>query len=300
MGIKEQTVGRSDMFIVPVASITVEPGFNLRESIGDVTALAASMKAVGFLKEKPLLVEVKKDDSIVVRDGHRRLAAAIEAGVENVPVVVDRAACADPIAIIARMLSSNAEAMPLFPWEEGAGFVRMSELGATQEDIAKAVGRTGAYVSMRITTTHATKAQKDAFRKGAMSVHELVQSCRPVQKAIKSGDDEAAKDAAREASEAARAKADEEKARKENAEKNRAKQPSEPAHVAPSEPAQRARAMKLSDIEAAIDEADKREMEAAKNRSKREEQYWHGVGDGLRIAANLETFDSLMEAFNAE
>ena len=58
---------------------------NHRESLGDLSELVESIRSAGIIE--PLIVrQVKKRHEIVC--GHRRQAAAVEAGLDNVPVYV--------------------------------------------------------------------------------------------------------------------------------------------------------------------------------------------------------------------
>lgn len=68
------------------AQITVEDGFNPRSELGELGDLVASVSRHGILQ--PLLVRPADDGGFVLVDGHRRLAAAAEAELERVPVLV--------------------------------------------------------------------------------------------------------------------------------------------------------------------------------------------------------------------
>jgi ParB/RepB/Spo0J family partition protein len=68
------------------AQIAVEDGFTPRSGLGELGDLVASVSRHGILQ--PLLVRPGDNGTFVLVDGHRRLAAAAQAGLEQVPVLV--------------------------------------------------------------------------------------------------------------------------------------------------------------------------------------------------------------------
>lgn len=115
---------------------------NLRQDIGDLTELVASIHAVGIIE--PLVV----DQNGEILAGHRRHAAARAAGLAQVPVVVRAVSTAAEAAEI--MLIENLQRAGLNPIEEGTGYARLAEIGLTQREIAERVGCNQSHVSKRI------------------------------------------------------------------------------------------------------------------------------------------------------
>lgn len=114
---------------------------NIRDGVGDVSSLAASIEKQGLMN--PLRVTPNgKPDHYVVVAGHRRLAAVKKLKLKTVPCwVIDTADEADQIAA---MLAENVERADLTPVEEAAGVLALFELGESQAAI---VGRTGMSVA---------------------------------------------------------------------------------------------------------------------------------------------------------
>jgi ParB/RepB/Spo0J family partition protein len=148
---------KTDLFMVPPASIHVIEGFNLRvtgtdEYDGKIAELTQSIIENGFFRDKPLSVIVQKDDDgasyYALTDGHRRLAAtlaAVAAGaeIETVPCVVVRTGTSLEDATVAMMLNGEA----LTPYEKAIGVNRLLKSGMDEGQIAKKLGVTKTYVT---------------------------------------------------------------------------------------------------------------------------------------------------------
>ena len=116
---------------------------NPRKQIGDVTDLAASIKANGLLS--PLSV-VPNGERYRVIAGHRRLAACKQAGTGAVPCfVLDL----DPLQQLEAMVTENCQREQLTVLEEADAIQGMLDLGATTAAVAHRLGRSGDYVRDR-------------------------------------------------------------------------------------------------------------------------------------------------------
>lgn len=116
---------------------------NPRKQIGDVTDLAASIKANGLLS--PLSV-VPNGERYRVIAGHRRLAACKQAGTGAVPCfVLDL----DPLQQLEAMVTENCQREQLTALEEADAIQGMLDLGATTAGVAHRLGRSADYVRDR-------------------------------------------------------------------------------------------------------------------------------------------------------
>ena len=116
---------------------------NPRKQIGDVTDLAASIKANGLLS--PLSV-VPNGERYRVIAGHRRLAACKQAGTGAVPCfVLDL----DPLQQLEAMVTENCQREQLTVLEEADAIQGMLDLGATTAGGAHRLGRSADYVRDR-------------------------------------------------------------------------------------------------------------------------------------------------------
>src|SRR4051812_28031558 len=117
---------------------------NLRRNVGNVTELAASIRSIGVLE--PLLVTPAVDGFAVVA-GHRRLAAARKAGLEVVPCVVREMS---EVERVIAMVVENEQRSDLSPIESAEGYFRLIDMGITQKELAKKVGRSAKHVASRL------------------------------------------------------------------------------------------------------------------------------------------------------
>jgi len=133
----------------------VEHPKNVRRDVGDVTELAASIEEQGILE--PLIVAPNNldprtglhDGTFVVIAGHRRLAAARVARLDEAPCIVRHDLTTDA-DIITAMLVENGHRADLTPVEEAAAYQQLLDLGATATQVAKRTGRSKATVAGRL------------------------------------------------------------------------------------------------------------------------------------------------------
>jgi ParB family chromosome partitioning protein len=123
---------------------------NVRTELGDLSGLTASIAAQGVLE--PLVV-VPSGDGHMILAGHRRAAAAIEAGHTHVPCLIrsdlfvgDLLAADEPLSRsveaeqVAAMLAENLHREGLTAVEEARGVQAMIDLGVPLERVSKRTG----------------------------------------------------------------------------------------------------------------------------------------------------------------
>ena len=108
-----------------------------------ITELATSVTELGILQ--PLLVRDLGGDSYELIAGERRLRAAKQAGLEEVPIlIVDT----DEAGSLERALVENVHRQDLDPLEEAAAYrALLDEAGLTQEALAQRLGKSPPAVS---------------------------------------------------------------------------------------------------------------------------------------------------------
>lgn len=139
---------------ISVKKISPHPD-NPRKDVGDVTELTESIKANGVLQN---LTVVKKygeitgdfDGQYTVIIGHRRLAAAKLAGLEEVPCTVVKMTDREQIGT---MLTENMQRTDLTVYEEAQGFQMMLDLGESVESVAEKTGFSATTVKRRVKMT---------------------------------------------------------------------------------------------------------------------------------------------------
>ena len=149
---------------IPVSKLWRHPD-NPRKDLGDVTELAESIKVNGVLQNLtvvPLIGEITKKwdgESYRVIIGHRRLAAAKLAGLEELPCVVVEMSEREQLST---MLTENMQRSDLTVYEQAQGFQMMLDMGDTVEDIAEKSGFSATTVRRRVKLP---ELDKDKFKK---------------------------------------------------------------------------------------------------------------------------------------
>lgn len=124
-------------------------GNNPRRTVGDVGDLALSLVAQGMLE--PIIVAPGPTEGrYTIVAGHRRVAAAIAAGLPEVPALIRSDLVPGSNLSLAAQIVENLHRVPLSPLEEAHAFDLLRELGMKQADIAAAVGVNQGQVSKRL------------------------------------------------------------------------------------------------------------------------------------------------------
>lgn len=149
---------------IPLALIKPNPGQPRR--LFDLLALdelAASIKEKGLLQ--PLLVRPKGDMYELVA-GERRLKASQMAGLREVPVVIKDIGEREALEIA---LIENLQREDLNPIEEAEGYKRLADMGMTQEEVAKAVGKARVAITNALRLLHLGPEIKRALEENKIS-----------------------------------------------------------------------------------------------------------------------------------
>lgn len=124
---------------------------NPRKNVGDVTELANSLKQNGVYQNLTVIAGGKGvpegAEGYTVIIGHRRLAAAKQAGLTALPCSI---AEMSETKQVETMLLENMQRSDLTVYEQAQGFQMLIDLGETQQSIAEKTGFSPATVSRRI------------------------------------------------------------------------------------------------------------------------------------------------------
>ena len=110
---------------------------NPRKVIGDVSELAESIKANGILQNLTVVPNNDNWDDFTVIIGHRRLAAAKQAGLTELPCAVVEMTEKEQLST---MLTENMQRSDLTVYEQAKGFQMLIDLG---DSVAEVVEKTG-------------------------------------------------------------------------------------------------------------------------------------------------------------
>lgn len=135
---------------------------NPRKNIGDVTELAESIKARGILQN--LTVVPAENGMYTVIIGHRRLAAAKQAGLTEVPCAVIEM---DYKTQLSTMLLENMQRSDLTVYEQAQGMQMMFDLGVPVAEIVEKTGFAETTVRKRLKiATLPTEQMQQAVERG--------------------------------------------------------------------------------------------------------------------------------------
>ena len=149
---------------IPVDSIIPHPN-NPRKDVGDVSELAESIKANGIMQNLTI-VPAEEDGKYYALIGHRRLAAAKQAGLEKVPCVVTGGL--DLSEQVSIMLAENMQRKDLTDIEEMDGIQMMFDLGDTISSIANKTGLSETTIRKRRKLTEYNREDViSAYERGA-------------------------------------------------------------------------------------------------------------------------------------
>lgn len=118
---------------------------NPRKELGDLTELADSIKAQGVLQN--LTVVKNEEDNYTVIIGHRRLEAAKQAGLSDVPCSI---AVMDMKTQLSTMLLENMQRIDLTPYEQAKGFQTCLDFGVTIDELSAKTGLSKTTVRHRL------------------------------------------------------------------------------------------------------------------------------------------------------
>ena len=132
---------------------------------GAIDELAQSILSRGLLQ--PILVRPLGDDDYEIVAGERRWRAAQKAKLHNVPVII-RTLSDDEANEIA--LIENVQRVDLNPIEEAAAYKRLIKThNRTQDEIAKAVGKSRSHIANMMRLLKLPKDAREALASGALT-----------------------------------------------------------------------------------------------------------------------------------
>lgn len=152
---------KSKLQMIPVDKLHPHPD-NPRKVIGDVSELAESIKANGILQN--LTVVPMNDDwtEFTVIIGHRRLAAAKQAGLTELPCAIVEMTEKEQLST---MLTENMQRSDLTVYEEAKGCQLLLDLGDTVAEVAEKTGFSESKIRRRVKLC---ELDEEAFRESQL------------------------------------------------------------------------------------------------------------------------------------
>jgi ParB family chromosome partitioning protein len=153
---------------------------NVRDDLGDLTELADSIRSQGILQPIVVQPDPKARGHFIVLGGHRRLAAAKLAGLDEVPVVVREAAGA--AKAIEVMLVENCQRADLNPMDKAEAMGKLRDHGYSQAAIAKAIGLSAQTVSSSLALLELDGPSRERVRSSQVAASTAIAAVRGTRK----------------------------------------------------------------------------------------------------------------------
>lgn len=141
---------------------------NPRKDLGDISELADSIKAKGIMQN---LTVVEHEEGYRVVIGHRRMAAAKQIGLTELPCVIVEM---DQKEQVQTMLLENIQRADLTAYEQAQGFQMMMDLGASIADIVKDTGFSESTVRHRLKLNELDQDVLKEKSKGNISMADYI------------------------------------------------------------------------------------------------------------------------------
>lgn len=123
-------------FEATLEQLCVKDGFNVRADTHPSETLVNSVAENGVLN--PVHIRPDENGGWWIIDGERRFNAAVEAGLEAIPVIPHMDV--DETIALVLSLSSNEDQKPLTREEKAEGFWRLQEEGVSHKEISRVMG----------------------------------------------------------------------------------------------------------------------------------------------------------------
>lgn len=181
--IRQNTQRGEEIVKIPLNKIIIRDGFNVRVEYGDIKELANSILENG--QTLPGRVDVLKDGTFVLTDGHRRFEALKlleKDGHEGFfKAIVNTAKTTEEQRIIQMFTSQDNK--PLMQHEVAELIKRLSNLGNNNKTIAKKIGKSDSYISLMLSFASESEPVKEMVRTGDLTVVDVVKLKRrmPIQ-----------------------------------------------------------------------------------------------------------------------
>ncbi|MGW7261144.1 ParB/RepB/Spo0J family partition protein [Streptomyces sp. NPDC054834] len=158
--------------------------FNPREELTDIEETADSLRAKGqiqpvtvarraaFLNAHPGQEEALGEAEYVVIDGNRRLAAAGLADLAELRIDVNDDLAASAADILESALIANVHRVDVPPIDQARAIQQLLAKHGTQEEVARRLGKTGAWVSQRLALLELPEDLQEKVESGELKVKD--------------------------------------------------------------------------------------------------------------------------------
>lgn len=168
---------------IALDKIQIREGFNVRQDYGDVESLALSILENG--QTLPGRVDILADGSFLLTDGHRRfkaLSMLVEMGHDEpmFKAILNTSRTTEEQRIL--QMFTTQDSQHLSPHEVAELIKRLINLGYSQIDVAKKIGKTPGYVSQMLSYANESPLIKEHVKNGNISVSTAIKLQKDIPK----------------------------------------------------------------------------------------------------------------------
>lgn len=146
---------------------------NPRRDLGDLDELTASIRSHGIQQPVTLVPHTGDAARFFALMGHRRIEAARLAGLTSVPAIINTNL--SEAAQLEVMLVENLQRQDLTPFEEGAGFQGLLDLGVDKNDLAGHTGRARSTIDQRLRIAPLAAGVQAAYKARSITLLQAVE-----------------------------------------------------------------------------------------------------------------------------
>ena len=164
----ETTAVERELIVAALDEITI-PGDNHRKDLGDLAALAESIRQIGIVQ--PPTVRRREGGGYDLVAGQRRVNASRLAGLTEIPVIV----CAyEDVESRRAQLVENAARLELAPAERAAAYQELLDLGMSEDSIAALTSEAASTVRAHVSLLTLPPKVRRELSRGAISFDEAL------------------------------------------------------------------------------------------------------------------------------
>ena len=177
---------RKDVLYLPIEQINIEPDFNVRQDMGDLSALAKSIEENGI---KNPIRGFKREGVYWITDGHRRYYAAkilVKKGIDvKIPLISEGHLVTEEQRVIDMLVCNDGK--KLNPIEESEAVARLFNYGYSETDINKKTGFSKVYICNLKLLNSAPRKLKDLIIQNIVSATlamSILRECKDYSEAL--------------------------------------------------------------------------------------------------------------------
>lgn len=143
---------------------------NIREDLGDLERLTEEVRTMGVVSPVVVYPHPDLEGDFLVKDGHRRRQASINAGRSFIPCVIVEAPVRGEMDDVEAMLTTGRNHLALSVLDEAKGFQRLLDLGLNESTIGKKFKKPKSEIVAKARVKRSPEAVQQAYGFGRLNL----------------------------------------------------------------------------------------------------------------------------------